>query len=475
MQKACDEANDIDFCKGSSGNLNTSLKHELSLENIGVLSGEKKNPSEYGDWLHEERYYINDPLPDQFDKYLPNIKEESENYGLDSAWQSKKSIPVVASQSSILRGSATDLQVVNEELRNRLPLERNILDSQYRSANSLAHSGIQKASTGESCSSNIRDLRRPQVEQPVVRKTAKEIQTEPIDIDSLLKSIRGPAKAFAKKKNVETKVVKKPSYGAFLSPRASSKPIFKKNEVLEYSTRKRKLEIGTVPTTRLPLKETSPGRMTGALTKILSNSKTSGKKSNIVNIERNSSLNTSSRRLKSFDQKRDTDVVKRILSPMKKRAIPKGSPSGKDNSVSNINPNKAAEDSRSSTLREIPSGYKKSKEKSMVTRELYSFDAGNNLFSLGFSHIQQGLKHNKQKSNLIRGNSRQKSTSSQKVNLSSHMPETISQELKDQTEPSIYQNSIDFSKSGKIKGARQQKERETSANRKLSMNITDFT
>ena len=195
-------------------------------------------PVECHDWTHEEQFYNNEPLPDHFDKYLPNFKEESEMYGIDSAWQSNRSINVIGKNREILESGGELGQPGLPEERRTLTIDRDTPDILHVPNYIFGTKGIQKASTGESFPAQPRLSQPAIVQQDSILATqdTKEVQTDPVDIDSLMKSIGAGPGAFSKKKT-DTKTAR-PSCTSFMSPRGMTKNVLQKADRLNSSVTK---------------------------------------------------------------------------------------------------------------------------------------------------------------------------------------------------------------------------------------------
>lgn len=148
VRKGSEEGSEIGLGLGNS-------YFNLKFEESGSGGAAEKNEGSVGvgktaadniDWMYEDRFYTNEPLPDHFDKYLPNIKEESENYGLDSAWQSNRSIAVIEPKNYFLEGVDKEEQSNKEENRI-LTLDRDTPDLLHIPNYATV---MPKASTGES-------------------------------------------------------------------------------------------------------------------------------------------------------------------------------------------------------------------------------------------------------------------------------------------------------------------------------------
>ena len=482
LQKASEEGCDIDFCRQNTFKLensnltNSEIWGETSTETTVV----KKKPVECHDWTHEEEFYNNEPLPDQFDKYLPNIKEESEMYGLDSAWQSNRSIPVIGKDNKILQEVGLD-QPEKPEERRMLTIDRDTPDILHAPNYSFSHKGIQKASTGESFLLQSRFSHQAVIQQesPLANQETKEIeiQTDPLDIDSLIKSIGPGPGAFSKKKKIDTKTTR-PKCTSFMSPRNMTKNALQRSDGLNSSYTKRGLDdrrdsCSINPRNKQDIKEISPGMLSSALSKLLSKSGNKPKRSEIVNLTNGTSPVTSTKKLKSFEPKKDLHNNRKMVSLMKVRTPYKGNKSVYNNSISGMKSSKA--DTSFSSSKNDSHVANNMKQKPSNLADIYNIDTSNNLFSLKFSRSPTTIKLSKPKSNLLRGAIKQNTTTNTlEDNLSDKALRSSTNTNQEDIDPSIYQNSVENSRVKAKKIIRQQ-QRENLENRAGKILMADLT
>lgn len=141
-------------------------------ENIKKLAESQKyvHSENSNDFNLEDNYY-EDLINENFGgKHLPKIKEESETGGLDSAWNSERSIKMnfpVQYQSEY-------------SLRRNVVIDRDEPDVIRTHTFVMDTTTIPKASTGESATNQIKPESNTHIRE--LDKVAKEVQTEPLEI-----------------------------------------------------------------------------------------------------------------------------------------------------------------------------------------------------------------------------------------------------------------------------------------------------
>ena len=123
--------------------------------------------------LPEDNYFNEESINEHFGgRHLPKIKEVSETGGLDSAWNSERSIMVGVPH--IYRSDAY--------IQKTLIVDRDQPDVLRMHTFNQDGMTIPKVSTGESASSNYNPERLPPTRE-IHDKLTKEVQTDPLDID----------------------------------------------------------------------------------------------------------------------------------------------------------------------------------------------------------------------------------------------------------------------------------------------------
>lgn len=457
FRKASEEGSEAEFGKNSSDRKEKKAKEEACFTNLQQPCFEEKKKQKQenvrhkdsGDWMYEENFFDNEPLPEHFEKYLPNIKEESEHYGINSAWTSNRSIQV-----SEKRDEVQEIwpQSYSTEQRT-LTVDRDTPDVLHNRNYMGRQFNIQKASTGESAPLHMMPREESLQQQSTANLATKEVQTDPLDIESLIGSVSVGKSSFSKKK--DNPATSKSKFSAIISPRDITKAALGtyKIDPREKQAVHRKKAVSSIKTdSKNPLKHAF---MEENLIQVMSNhekkerllSPNIKKRANVQNLKsfsRDPSPPSTLKRMKSLETKLDGNFKRRVVSPMKERGEIPFKRTAKEMSVSDLKSNKAEASNTSNTKPILESKETKRNSFAMTAGIKNTEEIPSNLFTIKFSKGPQSTALAKPKTKLFRDVCKKTQEKNWKNNFGSgRLMNSSSFGTQEEAEHSLCQNSLE--------------------------------